>query len=308
MITNEMIQAFLCVVEYGNFTLAAENTYTTQSNISKQIKNLEQELDVSLFLRSKGNPNAELTGFGRHFLTLAHQWESLQDEFNDVKYFSQITEISIGALDRFNTFTFQNYYLDILENHPEIRLDVHTRHSKEIYSRMNSHQFDLGYVSSLYPVNDITVTPLYEESMYIITAKNSGLGEVISPDQLDPAKEVYSRWSDEFDLWHDHIWPHKQYRIHVGTSSMTPYYILNNNCWSIVPISILNAFMSIDRFELHRLSTDIPTRIIYQLEHKHLPENKKKAITAFTFGLKKFLINDPYLTSMNTIFKYNIDK
>lgn len=49
----QQIQYFLEVVQSGNFSAAAENLYTTQSSVSKNIKSLEKELDVQLFDRSK---------------------------------------------------------------------------------------------------------------------------------------------------------------------------------------------------------------------------------------------------------------
>ena len=49
----QQIQYFLEVVRSGNFSVAAENLYTTQSSVSKNIKSLEKELNIQLFDRSK---------------------------------------------------------------------------------------------------------------------------------------------------------------------------------------------------------------------------------------------------------------
>lgn len=42
----QQIQYFLEVVRSGNFSTAAENLYTTQSSVSKNIKSLEKELNT----------------------------------------------------------------------------------------------------------------------------------------------------------------------------------------------------------------------------------------------------------------------
>lgn len=49
----QQIQYFLEVVRSENFSVAAENLYTTQSSVSKNIKSLEKELNIQLFDRSK---------------------------------------------------------------------------------------------------------------------------------------------------------------------------------------------------------------------------------------------------------------
>ena len=61
MIDNELIQTFLSVVEYRNMTAAAANLFTTQSNLSKQIKQLEKETGVQLLIRRKGHSEVSLT-------------------------------------------------------------------------------------------------------------------------------------------------------------------------------------------------------------------------------------------------------
>ncbi|MBR4163342.1 MAG: LysR family transcriptional regulator, partial [Solobacterium sp.] len=239
MVTPEMIQAFLSVVECGNITLAANNLYTTQSNLSKQIKLLENELGVELLIRKKGHSSVSLTPYGKHFLQLSRDWESLMKEIYDLKNTRNITEVSIGALDRLNSFTLTDFYNQILDQYTDIRIDTHTRHSRELYRMMEASQLDIALVTGIMPVSNLTVTPLYKEPMFVVCSKDTQLGKIVHPSDLDPDKEVFSRWSDEFEIWHDQYWPGKQYRIHVGTTSMTPDYLNQKGRWSIMPVSTL---------------------------------------------------------------------
>lgn len=62
----QQIQYFLEVVQSGNFSAAAENLYTTQSSVSKNIKSLEKELDVQLFDRSKRQIQLTESGYPDH--------------------------------------------------------------------------------------------------------------------------------------------------------------------------------------------------------------------------------------------------
>ena len=50
--TIAQIKYFLAILEYSNFSNAAEEMYISQSSLSKQIKSLENELGITLFARS----------------------------------------------------------------------------------------------------------------------------------------------------------------------------------------------------------------------------------------------------------------
>ena len=47
------IRYFVEVARCGNFSEAARRLYTAQPNVSKQIAQMEQELDFPLFVRSR---------------------------------------------------------------------------------------------------------------------------------------------------------------------------------------------------------------------------------------------------------------
>ncbi|WBV65638.1 LysR family transcriptional regulator [Legionella pneumophila] len=49
----KLLQTFIEVVRQGSFSKAAENLFTTQSTVSKAIKQLEEELGITLIERFK---------------------------------------------------------------------------------------------------------------------------------------------------------------------------------------------------------------------------------------------------------------
>ena len=50
---NRQLDTFLKVAELGSFSKAAEALYITPSAVIQQINNLEQSLQVNLFIRTK---------------------------------------------------------------------------------------------------------------------------------------------------------------------------------------------------------------------------------------------------------------
>ena len=73
---------FIHVAELGSFTKAADQLGYTQSTVSFQIKQLEEELDCLLFERI--NHTITLTECGQDLVYYAQQIRALTDEFKEV--------------------------------------------------------------------------------------------------------------------------------------------------------------------------------------------------------------------------------
>ena len=105
MITQHQVECFLWAARLGNFTRAAEQLYLSQPAISKQISALEEELDCSLFLRSRHSP-VRLTAEGELYCAFFEQYEGeLQAVRRRVRELSgrEAGELRLGVLSGWNT-------------------------------------------------------------------------------------------------------------------------------------------------------------------------------------------------------------
>lgn len=101
------IELFMAVAEYGSFTHAAEKTFVTQPYLSKVVKQLEEELNVTLFNRT--TRKLELTDAGkivieqgRLALKPLQDMPNLLDELQDL----QKGEIMLGIPPVIGTLIF----------------------------------------------------------------------------------------------------------------------------------------------------------------------------------------------------------
>ncbi len=82
----KQIKYFVEVVRQGGMTQASEHLYIAQSTISKAIKNIENEYDITLFDRSQ--KQIKLTDIGQTFydnsLEFLALFEKLSLEMNDI--------------------------------------------------------------------------------------------------------------------------------------------------------------------------------------------------------------------------------
>ncbi len=79
--TLQQLRYLIAIAEYGSINAAAQNLYASQSNLSTAIKELEQELGISVFTRSNRgvtltNDGTELLGYARQVVEQANMLEA----------------------------------------------------------------------------------------------------------------------------------------------------------------------------------------------------------------------------------------
>ena len=79
--TLQQLRYLIAIAEYGSINAAAQNLYASQSNLSTAIKELEQELGISIFTRSNRgvtltNDGTELLGYARQVIEQANMLEA----------------------------------------------------------------------------------------------------------------------------------------------------------------------------------------------------------------------------------------
>ena len=94
----KQLEAFVCVAEVKNFSLAAKKMYLTQPTVSAHIHSLEKELGAKLFIRT--TKDVELSQEGE--LLYDNARKMLQLEKNILRDFSRkdlsaVQQITVGA-------------------------------------------------------------------------------------------------------------------------------------------------------------------------------------------------------------------
>lgn len=288
MIDHTMIEAFLNIVEYGNLTSAAAHMFSSQSSLSRQIKQLEEQVGKELIVRRKGRTETELTEAGKEFLQTAEKWRDVMREFDEVGRSGGMKEVSIAAPERVNSIILRDFYRSVMDEMPGIRLDIHTRHRQEVCSMLEERRADLGIVSLDLPLTGIRSTLLREENLCVIVCGTEHEG-ALDPGMLDGRNEVYSRWSDEFALWHDRYWPGRQYRIHVGSNTMIPSFLDREGRWALITESMTAALEGLSGLSVHPLSVPTPKSSLYLLEQKTARREREEAVRLIRDGIVREL-------------------
>lgn len=179
------LTTFIHVAELGSFTKASQVLGFSQSTISFQIRQLEEELEYPLFERI--NRTVVMTDKGREVLAYAHQIRKLTAELKH-----NINEDgSIGGNVRFamadslcNSLLGEHYHV-FREEHPGITLKIVTAGTEEMFRLMDHNEVDamLTLESHIYNTEYIIVR---EEpvQVHFVAAADSAIADCVALEKL----------------------------------------------------------------------------------------------------------------------------
>lgn len=139
------LESFIQVAELGSFTKAAENLGYTQSSVSTQIRQLENELGIPLFERI--NHSIKLTEKGKEILGLTHQLFRTADAIKKAadNPLGLSGHIRIAAAPSLCHWLFQNNFEKFHQLFPGISLEVISTSTEDMFGLLNRNEVDLVY-------------------------------------------------------------------------------------------------------------------------------------------------------------------
>lgn len=288
----DYVETFLTIYKYGSISKASEHLYISQSSVSNRLMKLENQLDTELIIREKGTSHITLTTAGEQFLSIAEQMRALRRESENLKDSTIKETINIASVDAVNNYTFLPFYKDVL-NMNNYDLSINTFHSKEIHGFIESRTADIGYVYSTYKYPHIKSKPIFRELMYLVCRRDSPYYENISIIDLPAEDEVYLRWNDQYEIWHNfHLSNANNAHVKVNTGSMLINHITNSSRWAIAPVSVINQFISDERIVSYPLKETPPPIICYELTNQYPTPNQINKINKFTKLVEKYILKD----------------
>ena len=134
---------FIHVVELGSFTKAAEQLGYSQSTVSFQIKQLEDELGCLLFERI--NHTINLTDKGHELVSYAHQIRTLTDDFKEsIEEDKECSgHIHIVTPDSVCEEMINTHYIDFHRKYPSISICFTTGDSAIMLDMLDHNEADV---------------------------------------------------------------------------------------------------------------------------------------------------------------------
>lgn len=167
------LRYFVALAEQLSFTNAAEKVHVTQSTLSHQIKQLEDELGCRLFDRV--GKRIVMTETGEAFLERVQN--ALREVDEGVWTIRKATdvlsgEVRIGATHTFNMRIIPRCVSIFIEKHPSVRVTVLELSGDDIAKGLVSGELDLGIAYRPKDLDKLRFEPLYNEEMVLAVGEN----------------------------------------------------------------------------------------------------------------------------------------
>ena len=144
-----VLRYFLETAREGNMTRAAERLFISQPTMSKQLKELENELGAKLFIRS--NYSIRLTEAGMLLRDRAEDILSLVDkteaEFKSLEE-TNSGDIFVGAPESEAMSLFAEAVHTLQKNYPRIRCNIYSGNLSDVCERLDKGLLDFAIVMS----------------------------------------------------------------------------------------------------------------------------------------------------------------
>jgi DNA-binding transcriptional LysR family regulator len=155
------LRYFVAVAEELNFTRAADKLRLAQPSLTRQIHNLEEELGVRLFDRTRNQ--VSLTEEGRRFLIDARRLVALSlESVKAVQRFSrgESVQLNLGYLFKFNFDLLPATLATFYQISPEIAVNLFDMSPAEQLRALEARKIDLGFVGLRPPAASKNLTAL----------------------------------------------------------------------------------------------------------------------------------------------------
>lgn len=193
MISTRQLRYFVEIVDSGSFSAAAERLFVAQSALSRQIKELETQLQTPLFERTARQPR--LTAAGEAFYPRARNL--LSELLKAGEMATQVGHGQLGTLrlSHSSTVPMSGHVLKAistwLERCPGVSMDIVKLSSEAQLEEIAEGRLEVGLLRLpvLRQREGVRVVPLYNEQLVLAVPPDHTLARSNAPVDLEQLKD-----------------------------------------------------------------------------------------------------------------------
>ena len=267
---------FKTILETGSFQKAADKLCYTQSTVSFQIKQLEEELSIRLF--EKIGRRMELTQAGKDILPYVENILQSAEQINGYgKNISEITgTLRLAIPDSILIFTMQPFMQAFTHKAPNIQLIINSMHSGEINQSVMNGTSDIGINCEKESYPDTLVRKELGHYNAVVVAApffNNGVLDFITPHQRKNFSLICNEPDGYYQLALDNYLAEKDIilnpQMKVQSIEAVKRCVMNNLGIAIVPTYSVEE--ELKKGSLVQIETEIDERVYnsFYVYHKN---------------------------------------
>jgi DNA-binding transcriptional LysR family regulator len=200
----QQLVTFSTVISEGSMTAAAEKLYLTQPAVSQQIRNLEEELGVSLLDRSSRHAKPTVQGqmlydYARRIIALTQQAQvAIQTMGEGVK-----GSLRIGTLNSLGLQLISPAIGTFLKHNSKISIKLVYADGAEIFKALGRGDLDVAILPDVgveygREISDLQSQPLLKDEMWLVASgRDATVPSEISISEL--ASRPYMRLTERYE-------------------------------------------------------------------------------------------------------------
>ena len=164
---------FYETARFHSFSTAAQHLYISQSAISQCMHQLESDLGVQLFVRTR--KGVSLTNEGKLlFMKVENAINSIEQAENQLERICHLEagELKIAAGDTITTHFLLKYLEEFHALYPDIRIEMANSYSSQMLSFVKEGKADLAFVNMPLLDDDLIIEPCFEINDIFVCGPN----------------------------------------------------------------------------------------------------------------------------------------
>lgn len=186
-LTLRQIRIFLSAAKHMSFARAAEELHITAPAVSQQIKEMEEDMGVVLFVRE--NRKIELTSAGEYFLLYARRVSSTLNEASTMMERLRGTEASVLKIGLVSTakYFLPQVLVEFKKEFPNLQIKLEARNRQQLVELLRDGEIDIAIMGRPPKEIDTRVEPFASHPHVFIASPSHPLCKQrnIKPDALN---------------------------------------------------------------------------------------------------------------------------
>lgn len=163
----DYVREFITLTETKNFAETAERVFSSQSTISKHLKQLEKELGTALFSRT--SRRVEINDYGRLFLPYAKSLLKTQYEYQTA-FYNKLENISgilkLGSIPAMAQYNITDIIMQFKNQNKNFSVDVIETESADLKFLLRKEDCELAFIRDTGDADeDLTKIPYFKDHM-----------------------------------------------------------------------------------------------------------------------------------------------
>ncbi|TCO70014.1 LysR family transcriptional regulator [Marinisporobacter balticus] len=228
------LKYFQMVCQLKNITKAAERLYVSQPSITNSIKNLEKELSIQLFDRSK--KQFKLTTEGKIFLERVDViLKQLDDVISEMKDYKNLKKglLSLGVPPIIGTILFPKLFANFKKIYPNIELQIAENGSVTSKEMLEKGEIDLSIMIVDQSCKLLDTMPILDSEIFVCLNKKHPLSTKKKLKLEDLKNEPIIMLKEGF-------YHRKKIFEHFKKSNIEPNIILSSNQLDTIKSLVIN--------------------------------------------------------------------